>query len=424
MKYKGGEQMIRVLIMADDFTGALDTGVQFSNYGVNTVVTSDLEFEFGETTDQIEVLVFNTETRYLNKREAYEVIKKIALKVKEENIQYIFKKVDSALRGNVASELRALSDVFEDVPIPFIPAYPEQNRFSREGILLIDSIPVSESVFGQDPYEPVTESHIPSLLLKEADLKTYVTKKYKTPPKEERILLIESHSDEEMLSQGNELLMNDALNITVGCAGFAKALANIIYKKRDATQNDIKLPLLIVCGSVNPVTKKQIAFAEVNGFERISLTLEQLWNKQYWDTVKGQEYIDNYLKIEKPLMFETFGNVPTDKAKPLSDQRNELRFRIGQSLGYLVKKLMSNGMKRTFLFTGGDTLYQSMRVFGITKIKPLKELFPGIVLGSIDFKDEEHYVITKSGGFGKEDVFTKINALIRQEGEAYYVKSI
>jgi len=48
--------------MVDDFTEALDTVVKFSNYGVNTVVTSDLEFEFGETTDQIGVLVFNTET--------------------------------------------------------------------------------------------------------------------------------------------------------------------------------------------------------------------------------------------------------------------------------------------------------------------------------------------------------------------------
>jgi D-threonate/D-erythronate kinase len=416
--------MIRVLIMADDFTGALDTGVQFSNYGVKTVVTSDLEFEFGETTDQLEVLVFNTETRYLNKCKAYEVIKKIALKAKEENIPYIFKKVDSALRGNVASELRALSDVFEDVSIPFISAYPEQNRFSCEGILLIDSIPVSESVFGQDPYEPVTESHIPSLLLKEADLKAYISKKYEIPPKEERILLIESHSDEEMLSQGNDLLMNDALNITVGCAGFAKALANIIYKKRDTTQNDIKLPLLIVSGSVNPVTKKQIVFAEVNGYERISLTMEQLWDKQYWDTVKGQENIHQYLKIEQPFMFETFGNVSTDQVYQLSDQGNELRFRIGQSLGYLVKNLMSNGIKRTILFTGGDTLYQSMRVLGVTEIKPLKELFPGIVLGSIDFKDEKHYVITKSGGFGDEDLFIKLNALISDKGDVYYVKSI
>ncbi|MDF2788600.1 MAG: hypothetical protein K0S80_1698, partial [Neobacillus sp.] len=374
-------------------------------------------------TDQIEVLVFNTETRYLNKREAYEVIKKIALKAKEENIPYIFKKVDSALRGNVASELKALSDVFEDVTIPFIPAYPEQNRFSYEGILHIDSIPVNESVFGQDPYEPVTESHIPSLLFKEADLKTYVTKKYEVPPKEERILLIESHSDEEMLSQGNELLMNDSLNVTAGCAGFAKALAKIIYKKRDTTQNDIKLPLSIVSGSVNPVTKKQIVYAEVNGFERISLTLEQLWDKQYWDTVEGQENINQYLKLEQPLLFETFGNVTTDQVKQ-PDQRNELRFRIGQSLGYLVKKLMSNGIKRTLLFTGGDTLYQSMRVLGITEIKPLEELFPGIVLGSIDFKDEKHYVITKSGGLGNEDLFIKLNAMISEKGDAYYVKSI
>ncbi|MEH7116999.1 four-carbon acid sugar kinase family protein [Neobacillus vireti] len=410
--------------MADDFTGALDTGVQFSNYGVNTVVTSDLDFEFGDTTDQLEVLVFNTETRYLNKCDAYEVIKNIAVKAKEENIPYIFKKVDSALRGNVASELRALSDVFEDVTIPFIPAYPEQNRFSCEGILLIDSIPVNESVFGQDPYEPVTESHIPSLLLKEADLKTYITKKYEIPPKEERILLIESHSDEEMLSQGNELLLNDALKITVGCAGFAKALANIIYKKRDTTQNDMELPLLIVCGSVNPVTKKQVVLAEVNGYERISLTLEQLWDKQYWETEKGQENIHQYLKIEQPFMFETFGNVSNDQVDQLPDQGNELRFRIGQSLGYLVKNLMSNGMKRTILFTGGDTLYQSMRVLGITEIKPLKELFPGIVLGNIDFKDEKHYVITKSGGFGDEDLFIKLNALIKDKGDAHYVKSI
>ncbi len=410
--------------MADDFTGALDTGVQFSNYGVHTVVTSDLEFEFGETTDQIEVLVFNTETRYLKKSEAYEVIKKIALKAKDENIQYIFKKFDSALRGNVASELRALSDVFEDVTIPFIPAYPEQNRFSCEGILHIDSIPVSESVFGQDPYEAVTESHIPSLLLKEADLKTYVSKKYKTPPNEERIILIESHSDEEMLSQGKELFRNGALNVTVGCAGFAKALSTIIYKKRPDTQNDINLPLLIVCGSVNPVTKKQIEFAEVNGFERISLTMEQLWDKHYWDTGNGQENINQYLKIEQPFMFETYGNVSLDKVNQLSDQRNELRFRIGESLGYLVKNLMSNGVKKTLLFTGGDTLYQSMRVLGITEIKPLRELFPGIVLGSIDFKDEKHYIITKSGGFGNEDLFIRLNELICNEGDAYYAKSI
>lgn len=142
----------------------------------------------------------------------------------------------------------------------------------------------------------------------------------------------------------------------------------------------MELPLLIVSGSVNPVTKKQVIFAEENGYERISLTLEQLWDNQYWDTEKGQENIHQYLKMEQPFMFETFGNVSTDEIYQLPDQGNELRFRIGQSLGYLVKNLMSNGMKRTILFTGGDTLYQSMRVLGITEIKPLKKYSPELFL--------------------------------------------
>ena len=408
--------MIKVLIIADDFTGALDTGVQFSNYGVHTLVTSDIELEFDETTVQAEVLVFNTETRYLNKQEAYDVVKRIALKAKQKNIEYIFKKVDSALRGNVASELKALADVYEDIVIPFMPAYPEQNRFSKEGILLIDSIPVSESVFGLDPYEPVTESHIPTLLFKEAAVKTYVTKNYELPPNGERMLLIESQCDEDMLAQGKELLANEALNVTVGCAGFAKALAAILYKKSNTAQIVTQLPLVVVCGSVNPVTKKQVECAQLNGFERISLTLEQLWDKHYWDTAKGQADIKQFLKIENPLMFETFGNISADEVNQLSVQSNELRFRIGQSLGTLVMNLLSNSIERTLLFTGGDTLYQSMTILGINEMKPLKELFPGIVLGSINFNGEKRYVITKSGGMGKEDLFIQLNELISNKG--------
>ena len=85
---------------------------------------------------------------------------------------------------------------------------------------------------------------------------------------------------------------------------------------------------------------------------------------------------------------------------------------------------MLSDINRTLLFTGGDTLFQSMRVLGITEIKPLKELFPGIVLGEIDFKDEKHYIITKSGGLGHEELFIRLNELIHNKGDAYYAKSI
>ena len=54
--------MILLLVIADDFTGALDTGVQFASFGVKTQVTVDCNVQFDnyDTT----VLVVDTETRH------------------------------------------------------------------------------------------------------------------------------------------------------------------------------------------------------------------------------------------------------------------------------------------------------------------------------------------------------------------------
>lgn len=49
-----------LLIIADDFTGALDTGVQFAAHGVSTRVIVDPEVDFSAYHDS--VLVIDTET--------------------------------------------------------------------------------------------------------------------------------------------------------------------------------------------------------------------------------------------------------------------------------------------------------------------------------------------------------------------------
>ena len=38
------------------------------------------------------------------------------------------------------------------------------NRITRNGIHYIDGVPVHESVFGKDPFEPVADSYIPEIL--------------------------------------------------------------------------------------------------------------------------------------------------------------------------------------------------------------------------------------------------------------------
>ena len=66
--------MIKLLVIADDFTGALDTGVQFSKKGVPTLVTTDRHVCFQTIGSEIEVLVIDIESRHSSLRQAYDSV--------------------------------------------------------------------------------------------------------------------------------------------------------------------------------------------------------------------------------------------------------------------------------------------------------------------------------------------------------------
>ena len=69
--------MLKLLVIADDFTGALDTGVQFSSHGIQTMVSTQTEIDYGRISSALEVLVINAESRHLSQNQAYERIKAI-----------------------------------------------------------------------------------------------------------------------------------------------------------------------------------------------------------------------------------------------------------------------------------------------------------------------------------------------------------
>lgn len=62
-------------------------------------------------------------------------------------MQYIYKKTDSALRGNIGAELGALVAASGQKILPFVPAFPQMNRITKGGIHYIDGVPVTESSF-------------------------------------------------------------------------------------------------------------------------------------------------------------------------------------------------------------------------------------------------------------------------------------
>ena len=162
--------MITLLIVADDFTGALDTGVQFAAAGAATRVVTDSSYDLRHLDPSIQVLVMDAETRHLSSRAAYEIVYAITKRALDLGVPHIYKKTDSALRGNIGSELSAVLHASGSLNLPFFPAFPKMHRCVKAGVLYIDGIPVDKSVFGRDPFEPVDCSHIPDLIRRQSSV--------------------------------------------------------------------------------------------------------------------------------------------------------------------------------------------------------------------------------------------------------------
>ncbi len=82
--------MLLLLILADDFTGALDTGVQSAAGGFPTRVVVGEQVDFAA--NDAAVLVVDTETRHLPAAEAYAVIAKLTREAMSAGVFSIYKR--------------------------------------------------------------------------------------------------------------------------------------------------------------------------------------------------------------------------------------------------------------------------------------------------------------------------------------------
>ncbi len=100
--------MRRIAIIADDLTGASDTGVQLARRGLHTIVALDPHQP--ASVPDCDVLVVDTDSRALTGPEAYATVARAVRKVMTAGYQPVYKKLDSTLRGNIGAELDAVMD--------------------------------------------------------------------------------------------------------------------------------------------------------------------------------------------------------------------------------------------------------------------------------------------------------------------------
>ena len=417
--------MIQLLIFADDFTGALDTGVQMAASGSTTRVLVGGAKELAETSLDCSVLVLDVETRHLSAEDAYRVVYDLVTEAVARKIPYIFKKTDSALRGNVGAEMAAVLDATGKTLFPFVPAFPQIGRTTEEGIHLINSVEVADSVFGSDPFEPVRHSRVSDLIGEQTDKPVHecaVPAPDAPMTDSSGILVFDSRTEEDLRTIGAYLKQNDCTSILAGCAGFGAVLPEIlpIEQSEPAGLPALDTQLTVICGTVNPITLTQLERSEDAGFCRMRLTPEQKLTPGYWESAEGERQIATFRTVLQKHDYciidsNNEGGIAENDAyaERLGMDLSDIRLAVARSLGSILQGIFDSPDLGTLLITGGDTLLQCMQYMGVTVLEPICESEAGIVLSRFEYKGTTRYVMTKSGGFGSADLFEKIARKIR-----------
>ena len=394
--------MLRLLMIADDFTGALDTGVQLAAHGIPTqVVVGQADLSACSST----VLVVDTETRHLPAAKAAKAVEELTRSAVENGVGCIYKKTDSALRGNIGAELAALLKASGARNLPFLPAFPQIGRTTEKGVHYIKGVPVNESPFGIDPFEPVRCAEVTKLIHLQTEIPAQNLRPGETAADKTGILVYDAATAADLETAGRQLFQNGTPPVLAGCAGFAAFLPELLGLSDGSVVEPPQLDprLLVLCGSVNPITLRQMDTAEKAGFARLRLTPRQKLEPGYWASADGKAAL---AEIEQMLAANPRCIIETNDAGGID--LDGMRVGISGSVGQMFGALFGSEHLGTLLLTGGDTLLQCMNSVGARELEPVCELESGIVLARFTYQGRTRYVITKSGGFGQEDLLVEL----------------
>lgn len=418
--------MIQLLIIADDFIGALDTGVQFASNGAATQVTTDVRFDFKNADPDVRVLVMDADTRTMESENAYRTVAGIVHRAQRVGVPYIYKKTDSSLRGNVGAELAALCDATGAGRVHFIPAYPDNGRITRNGIQYINEVPVSETLFGQDPEFPVKTSCVADLIKAQVDVDVHniqgnVLRMQHLP---EGILVYDCETETQMEQIAYGLSRRGELAFCAGCAGFVGVLPRLLGLMGPRPQMPaLRKPLLVVCGSENPAAMAQLNAAEQAGIARVHLTAQQKFEPEWANSEQAAVELKKWAALCKEKAVCILDSNPAgadDDAVYVQEQQLDAlqkRANVSAAMGAVMRHMLELLEDATVMVVGGGSMLQFMRQAQVTSLQPVCEIAPGTVLMRMEYQGKQRNVICKPGVFGREKLICDVLEVVQNAAE-------
>lgn len=146
-------------VIADDLTGAAELGAIGWRHGFRAEILRS-----GLPASHSAIACVDTDSRACDPTEAAKRVAAAARLLHNAGAKWIYKKVDSVLRGNVTAEVEAAMKQLKLDRTLLLPANPQLGRTIRDGEYFIGDRPLHKTEFAHDPHFPRRSSQVLRLI--------------------------------------------------------------------------------------------------------------------------------------------------------------------------------------------------------------------------------------------------------------------
>lgn len=381
---------MKMMVIADDFTGSNDTGVQLAKKGARTEVMLSASQKPSRRAD---VLVINTESRAMPADQAASAVyAALSPWCETSPAPLVYKKIDSTFRGNIGAEVTAAMRASQRKLAVIAAAIPAAGRTTLEGKCLVNGVPLLETEFASDPKTPIVSSRIAEIVALQSEIPVY-----------------------EVFLQDVRRGGLSALLTAYAAEGEGIIVVDAV-EERDLTLiaqaacEQPSMPVLVVAGSMSEATRRQVDNALCRGrAEVVDIDAARMVSDSAEQEIASvveqacallSQHRHTILRTSRRAEDRQLIDALCEKS---AMSRQQLGERLSQRLGVVTLNIIEQARIGGLFLTGGDIATAVAGALGAEGYRIQSEVAPCIPCGTfVNSEIDDLPVITKAGGFGSD----------------------
>lgn len=355
-----------IIVIADDLTGAAELGGIALQYKMTVEITTRVVAD-----SNADLLIVATDTRSLSKDEAELVIMEACNNLFKLKPAFIFKKIDSVLRGHVLTEINIQQKIFNQQRALIVAGNPGLGRTIVDGVYLLHGQPVHLSSFSNDPEFPIRSSDVMEML--HANPLACKVLKVDEPMPEKGIIIGELKGPDDINEWCKKI---DKNTLVAGAAAFFTAILKHlkIAPSESSISHDevLQLPALMVCGSTFEKSRDNS-----NPLAAIGGDIFYLPTEIFLENKVGNDILKNWMGDVKASIQKN--NIATIAIHPSLKKHAISALLVRTIMAEAIAQLAVEIEIKEYLIEGGSTAAAVLKALGIDTLYPLQELAPGVI---------------------------------------------